>query len=133
MNKHFHILFVCLLPVFCIAQSDTKKYDNSQNMEVALNQDAHYVDGDQALFEYIYKNVQYPDKAKGKALKGEILLSFNVETDSTLSDVSIISGVGYGADEEVKRLIESLKFAPSIQNGMKVKMNLMLSVPVSIK
>ena len=134
MKTLIYIIIAGILPVLCFAQKDkTKKYDDPQNMDVVVEQDAHYPAGEQMLYQYIYNNIKYPKKTKGKTIIGEVFLSFNVETDSTVTDISVISGAGYGIDEEVVRVLKSLKFAPSIQNGVQIKMNLMLSIPIRIR
>jgi outer membrane biosynthesis protein TonB len=35
-----------------------------------------------------------------------------------------------GVDEELKRVIEKAKFSPAVQNGFKVKMNMMVTLPI---
>lgn len=101
----------------------------SQNMQVTT-QDAFYPKGDQALFTYIMYNVKYSEEAKKKYIEGNVSLSFDVMPDSTVKNVNIISDPGYGVGEGVKKLVEQLKFAPAMQMGMKVKMNLMMDFPV---
>ena len=102
---------------------------DKQNKQVTT-QDAFYPKGDQALFTYIMNNVAYSDEAKKKYIEGNISLSFDVMPDSTVKNINIISDLGYGVGEGVKKLVEQLKFAPAVQMGMKVKMNLMMDFPV---
>lgn len=102
---------------------------DKQNMQITT-QDAFYPKGDQALFTYIMYNVKYSEEAKQKYIEGNVSLSFDVMPDSTVKNVNIISDPGYGVGEGVKKLVEQLKFAPAIQMGMKVKMNLMMDFPV---
>ena len=107
-----------------------QEYDDKQNIEVKVTQDAHYPDGDSKLYQYIFSNVNYSEEAKANKIEGNVMVSFNVETDSTVSNVVVIAGVGHGVDEEVKRLLKGLRFAPAIQNGEATKMNLMMTFPV---
>lgn len=102
---------------------------DKQNMQITT-QDAFYPKGDQALFTYIMYNVKYSEEAKKKYIEGTVSLSFDVMPDSTVKNVHIISDPGYGVAEGVKILVEQLKFAPAVQMGMKVKMNLMMDFPV---
>lgn len=102
---------------------------DKQNMEVST-QDAFYPKGDQALYMYIMYNVKYSEEAKQKYIEGNVSLSFDVMPDSTVKNVNIISDLGYGTGDGVKKLVGQLKFAPAIQMGMKVKMNLMMDFPV---
>ena len=75
-------------------------------------------------------NLKYSDESKKKYIAGEVTLSFDVKVDSTVTNAVIISGVGYGVDEEVKKLIETLKFNPGVQNGTPMKMNTMYTFPI---
>ena len=108
----------------------SQNYDDKQNMKVIMQQDAFYPAGEMALYKYIFQNVNYSQEAKDADLEGEVMTSFNVETDSTVSNIVIIKGVGMGVDDEVKRILKELKFSPAIQNGELTKMNLMFNFPV---
>lgn len=101
-----------------------------QNMEVVTNSEPVYPKGDQALYNEVMNNTKYPEDSKKKYIEGEVTLSFDVKADSTVSNIIIISGVGNGVDEEVKKLVEKLKFSPAYQNGKPVKMNTMYTFPV---
>ena len=102
---------------------------DKQNMQVST-QDAAFPKGDQALYNYVMYNVKYPDDAIKKYAEGTVELSFDVMPDSTVSNVKVISDVGYGVGEAVKKLLETLKFSPATMMGMKVKSNLIMDFPV---
>ena len=102
---------------------------DKQNMTVTT-QDAFYPKGEQALYTYIMYNVNYSEESKKNYVTGNVELSFDVLPDSSIKNVKIISDVGYGVGEEVKKMVEKLKFAPAIQMGMRVKMNLIMDFPV---
>ena len=102
---------------------------DKQNMQVST-QDAFYPKGEQALYTYIMYKTKYPQEAIVNYATGNVELSFDVMPDSTVKNVKIITDVGYGVGEAVKKMVEQLKFAPAIQMGMKVKMNLIMDFPV---
>jgi protein TonB len=120
------LLFLSLIFMAVSVQSQTDK----QNMKVVTNTEPAFPRGDNALYSYVMMNLKYPEESKKKYVEGEVTLSFDVNTDSTVTNVIVISGVGYGVDEEVKKLIQSLKFSPAMQNGTKVRMNTMYTFPV---
>jgi TonB family protein len=97
---------------------------------VITTQDAFYPKGDQALYTYIMYSVTYSEESIKKYIEGNVSLSFDVMADSTIKNVTIISDPGYGLGAEVKKLVEKLKFAPAIQMGMKVRMNVVMDFPV---
>lgn len=115
------------------AQTNTKEKEpvnDPQNMTVNTDAEPFYPKGDQALYQHVYLNMKYTQEAKDKLITGEVMMSFDVNPDSSVSNAIVISGPGYGINEEVKALVEKLKFAPAVQNGVKVRMNVMMNFPV---
>jgi TonB family protein len=127
MKTVFLFLFL-LTGLFMQAQTSTDK--DPQNMSVVTDQEPFYPKGEQALYTHVLYAVKYSEEAKKKYIEGEVTLSFDVLPDSTVANPVVISGPGYGIDEEVKRVVKELKFAPAVQMGKKVKMNVMFSFPV---
>jgi TonB family protein len=117
-------VFILMLSVG-FAQSADK-----QNKKVITDSEPAYPKGEQALYTEVMYNLAYPEDAKKKSVEGEVTLSFDVKPDSTVANMVIISGVGNGVDEEVKKYVEKLKFAPAVQNGRTVKMNTIYTFPV---
>jgi protein TonB len=100
------------------------------NFQIVQQQKAHYPKGDVALQEYFNLNLKYPQEALDKRVYGEVMLSYDVNPDSTVSDVVVLSGVGYGVDEEVARMVKSMKFAPAVSNGVVIRSTMILSINV---
>lgn len=123
-------LLIVILFLLLSINSFSQNYDDKQNMKVEVTQDAFYPEGEMALYQFMFKNINYSDEAKANKVDGNVMTSFNVETDSTVSNVVILSGQGFGIDEEIKRILKEMKFSPAIQNGVKTKMNLMFNFPV---
>jgi TonB family protein len=119
-------LSALLLLFSLIVSAQTDK----QNIAVVTNTEPSFPKGDNALYQYVLMNTRYSEEAKKKYIQGEVMLSFDVKADSTVTNISVISGVGYGIDEEVKKLVQTLKFVPAVQNGVPVKMNTMYTFPV---
>jgi len=120
----------CLFLLVSAGVAAQEKAGDPQNMKVVTNSEPAYPKGDPALYTEVMNTINYPEAAKKKYVEGEVTLSFDVKADSTVANVIIISGVGNGVDEEVKKLVEKLKFSPGLQNGKAVKMSTMYSFPV---
>jgi TonB family protein len=68
--------------------------------------------------EYISKNLKYPQIAMELGIQGRVFVSFVVETDGTVSNVSIERGVDPLLDKEAIRVVEtSPKWTPGKQRG----------------
>lgn len=127
MKKIFSLGFFIFS--FLVSFSQNKSSDK-QNMTVTTSQEAVYPKGEQALYNFVMMNTKYPEESKKKYVEGTVELSFDVMPDSSIKNVRIITDVGSGVGEEVKKLVEKLKFAPAIMMGVKVKSNLIMDFPV---
>lgn len=121
MKKILLVLSLVLLAGFGFAQG---------NFTVVNQREAHYPAGDTAFQNYFNRNLKYNPAAFEKRVYGSVMVSFNVMPDSTLQEVTVLSGVGYGIDEEVVSLIKPMKFVPAIANGVTVRSNMIVSVTV---
>ncbi|MBI3500555.1 MAG: energy transducer TonB [Bacteroidetes bacterium] len=126
--KKFFSLFCLLFSSYCFSQSSSSS--DKQNMTVTSSQEAHYPKGEQELYNYVLYNTKYSEEAKKKYIEGTVELSFDVMPDSTIKNIKILSDVGSGVGNEVKKLLEKLKFAPGVTMGVKVKSNLIMDFPV---
>lgn len=87
--------------------------------------------GDAALLAYINKNFVYPLFARENGITGIVYVKFIVETDGSLSDISLIRGIGYGCDEEALRVVSSMpNWNPGKQQGRPVRV--IVNLPVRL-
>lgn len=129
MKKFTTIIIVMLSLVINKVNAQNSTAD-PQNMAVLTSQEPFFPKGDTELFKYVLNAVKYSDEAKQKFIEGQVTLSFDVSADSTINNIGVISGVCCGINEEVTRVVKELKFAPAIQNGVKMRMNMMMDFPV---
>ena len=85
--------------------------------------------GEQALFDYVSKNVVYPKEAQEKGISGRVFVSFIVEKDGSISDVEVKRGIGGGCDEEAVRVISAMpKWKPGKMKGEPVRVSYMMPI-----
>lgn len=123
-------IIIVILSVFSVLGFAQEAKTDKQNKQVVTDTEPSFPKGDNELYQYVLYNLNYSEESKKKYIEGEVTLSFDVKADSTVSNMMLISGVGYGIDDEVKKLIGKLKFIPGVQNGFPIKMNTMYSFPV---
>ena len=88
--------------------------------------------GENALMEYVSKNVVYPEEAKEKEIQGRVFISFVVEKDGSIGEVKVLRGIGGGCDEEAARVISSMpKWKPGKQKGEFVRVS--YQIPIMFK
>ncbi|MDZ7935877.1 MAG: TonB family protein [Emticicia sp.] len=86
--------------------------------------------GVKEMYPFIAKNLKYPEEAKRNNIKGKVFIKFIVRKDGSISDISILQGIGYGCEEEAMRIIEMMpKWNPGKQNGVPV--NTYFTMPIA--
>ena len=133
-----------LLMVFAFDKDETNFYSNkSTNIpvktEVNRQQDKVYekVDqmpvfpgGDQALMQYVIKEVKYPDDAKKAGIQGKVLVVFVVSKEGKVINPKIVRSVSPSIDKEALRVVSSLpKWVPGKQKGKNVDVS--YTIPIS--
>jgi len=72
--------------------------------------------------KYLTDNLHYPDAARENGISGRVTIRFVVSEDGSISDITVLRGIGGGCDEEAKRVIAAMpKWKPGKQNGKAVK------------
>ncbi len=127
MKNLILVFTIFLISITVTAQNDT--INDPQNMLVNIDQEAHYPGGDMEMFQLMYMNIKWPNIKIG-VIDDYVTVSFNVLTDSTVTDVEVMKSIDPQIDKAITDFLKTLKFAPSIQLGTPVKMNLMMNIPV---
>lgn len=87
---------------------------------------------DKELLKWLGKHIKYPTLALENGIKGRVTAQFIVEKDGSISDISILRGIGAGCDKEVARVIEIMNndilWEPGKQNGKPVRVRYRLPV-----
>lgn len=88
--------------------------------------------GEKKMMEYVAKNVKYPQLAKEVGTQGRVFVSFVVEKDGSITNVTILRGIGSGCDEEAMRVVKSMpKWNPGLQCGRAVRVS--CNLPINFK
>ncbi|MDR0844431.1 MAG: energy transducer TonB [Tannerella sp.] len=88
--------------------------------------------GQQALMDFIAKNIKYPVEAIEKSIQGRVLVGFVVKTDGLIDGVKVVQPVDASLDKEAMRVINSMpKWTPGTNKGKAVAVK--FSVPISFR
>ena len=80
--------------------------------------------------EWVQKRTSYPQDAIERKIKGKVYLTFIVEKDGTVSNITVVKGVDPSLDEEaVKAISQSPKWTPGLQRGQAVRVR--FSIPLN--
>ena len=109
--------------------SETNK--DTTNVFNAVEQQAEYPGGMEAFGKYLAKNLKYPAAAQRANVTGKVYTQFIVNTDGSVSDVTVLKSVGFGCDEEAIRVLETVKWIPGKQSGRVVRSR--FTVPINFQ
>lgn len=78
-----------------------------------------YVGGSSAIKKFVTEHIQYPEAAAKAQVEGTVHLRYDINHKGVVTGAKIISGIGYGCDEEAIRLVKMLKFQLAKNRGVK--------------
>ena len=86
--------------------------------------------GDANTFsKWVNERLVYPEIAKENGVQGRVTLQFTINTDGSVSDVKVLSGVDPSLDKEAVRVVSmSPKWTPGKQRGQAVSVTLTFPV-----
>ena len=85
--------------------------------------------GEDALYEFLAKNIKYPQAAKDSNIQGRVFVTFVVEKDGTLTNPRVVRDIGGGCGEEALRVVKMMpKWKPGEQSGKVVSMGFTLPI-----
>lgn len=67
-----------------------------------------YPGGQTACLKFLSDNMKFPEKAKKDKTEGRVMTSFYVNTDGSISDVKIVTGLSKECDAEAIRLVKAM-------------------------
>ena len=86
------------------------------------------------LQSWVYKYLKYPPRAIAQNLQGQVLVSFIVEKDGSVTHVSVDHGVDELLDDEAVRVVSvSPKWIPGQIKGRKVRTRIVIPVEFRLK
>lgn len=99
-------LFLPALLFILIAGTLTSKAQKIYDF-VSVDKIPQYPGGMVKFYEYLSKNIRYPEVAKKNKTQGKVWLSFIVEKDGTLRDVEVTRGLTKETNAEAVRVLSA--------------------------
>lgn len=95
----------------------------------AVEQQAEFPGGLQAMMKFLQKNIKYPASAKRMGIEGRVFVKFIVDKEGGISNMEVIKGINADLDKEAMRVIKLMPpWKPGKQNGRAVKSQFVLPV-----
>lgn len=99
------------------------------NFDVA-NHEAFFPEGEDSLFRFIYSVIDIPKEAVDINLVSNAMIGFQVNFDGKVQNAYSVSKVGYGIDEQLIKLLESVSFYPATQANTPFRSEVVLEIPI---
>jgi hypothetical protein len=81
------------------------------------------------FYKYLGRNYKYPADALRNRISGKLYVTFVVESDGSLTDLSFKNNLGYGTQEEAIRVLnECPKWNPGKQHGIPVRVKYNINI-----
>jgi protein TonB len=85
--------------------------------------------GEEGLMKWIVENTKYPPIPKEEGITGKVFVSFIIDKEGNVSEVTLLNNVDPYLDKEALRVISSLpKWKPGKQGGESVKVSFQLPI-----
>jgi protein TonB len=85
-----------------------------------------------AFGKFLGKALRFPSQALDAGVSGRVLMSFVVEKNGEISNITVDRGAGYGFDQEAVRVLKLAKaWKPGMQNGQPVRVR--YSIPINFQ
>ncbi len=108
---------------------DPTVYDMS-----GVHKSPYFPGGEQELLVYLSKHIRYPEAARIAGISSQVVVSFVVNTDGSISDIAVLKDPGAGCGNEVLRVVTGMpRWVPGESNGHPVRVRFYLPVRFELK
>lgn len=124
-------IYIAIISALMLAFS-TSVFAEGESLTVQANQHAYFPGGQTALATWLSENLKYPQECIDKKIEGEVIVSFIVERDGTITGIRLEQAVDPKLDAEAKRVVGVMpNWVAAEMNGAKARSRMML--PINFK
>ncbi len=90
--------------------------------------------GHTKMIEFLCENIKYPKEAAERGEQGKVYVGFVVDTDGSITDVSVVRSVSKVLDEAAVEIVKKMpKWTPGKHQGKTVRVKFMLPITFTAK
>ncbi len=119
------------IPVYTPIERVQRDEEEIKEEEIFLivEEQPEFPGGDIARIRYFNENIKYPQLAREMNIQGTVFVGFVVEPDGSISNVTLLRGIGAGCDEEALRVVSKMpRWKPGKQRNQPVRVRFTLPV-----
>lgn len=107
----------------CKSYIEVYEYDYVENKP-------EFPGGGQCMLNFINENRNYPEEAYKKGIEGRVSCSFVVNTDGSISNITVVKGVEESLNQEAMRVLSKMPdWTPGKINNKPVPVRVICCVP----
>lgn len=92
-----------------------------------------YPGGQLAMKQFLREQLVYPAEAKKAKVQGSVLIQYTINQLGAVVYTKVISGIGYGCDEEAQRIVKLLEFQVDKNKGFASKTTRNIGIHFKLK
>jgi protein TonB len=115
------------------SEIDDVEEEETEEIFVIVEEYPVPIGGMAAFYQYVNNNIKYPAQALSLGLQGRVFIQFVVGKDGSITDATLIRGIGGGCDEEAIRVVMAAPgWNPGKQRGKPVNVKMVLPITFKI-
>ncbi|SKB81955.1 TonB family protein [Dyadobacter psychrophilus] len=108
--------------------------NDTSESSLTLERWPRFPGGTKELVKFLAHHMQYPPEALKAEVEGQASVSFFLDEKGNISSPVIVSGPGWGIDEEAVRLVQNMpQWTPARQNGKAVAVRYTIVIPFDLE
>ena len=109
------------------------KLEDEDLIFVPVDRMPEFPGGEDALYEFLAKNIKYPQTAQDSNIQGTVYVQFTVDKDGSIINPKVVRDIGGGCGEEALRVVKMMpKWKPGDQRGVKIRTQFNLPITFSL-
>ncbi len=108
-------IWILVIPYFVVLPCFSQQNPTDETAWEVVDVYPEFPDGMKAFYDYVGRNLVYPQEAEKNNIEGKVFIGFVVNSDGSIrpGSTKVLKGIGYGCDEEAARIIrESPRWIP---------------------
>ena len=108
--------------------------DDEIMLFAAVEEKPEFPGGEKKFYEYLGKNMKYPQMEAEQGITGRVFVEFLIDKDGSIAEVKALRGVSPGLDKEAVRVIKAMPpWSPGKQNGRPVRVRYVIPVNFNLR
>ena len=106
--------------IYALNDSTPKK--NTKKTVTTSDTKPEFPGGKPAFMNFLKNHIVYPDSAKAHNIAGQVIASFFINADGSVTDITILQGLGDGISEGVVQSLKAMpRWKPATHNGKPIR------------